>query len=267
MEIKQTKMNKPPRILLYSEHGIGKTTFAAGCPAPIFIQTEDGADALEVQTFTWEGRARAISYKEVVDALEWLCSNQHEFKTVVIDSLDWLEKLIFEKVCYDAGANSIGDIPFGGGYIKAEKLWLEILNRTNKLQNDKKMLVVLLAHSKVQKFDDPTSESYDRYFIDLQNRGASLCCEYVDIVGFGALKVIAKKKDSGSVKAVTNNERVLHLTPSPAFNAKNRYGLPSEIPLSWQALAKELKDAKKQPGNLAKVVEDKLSKDLDKLTA
>ena len=88
----------PPRIMVYGPHGLGKTPFGASAPAPIFILTEDGLGRLEVEHFPV-----AKSYKDVHEALESL-KGEHDYSTVVIDSLDWLDNLIWEQINtkYDA---------------------------------------------------------------------------------------------------------------------------------------------------------------------
>lgn len=264
MQIVKTSINRPPRMVIYGQHGVGKSTFGAGCPAPIFIQTEDGLDSLGVDAFE-----KATCAQDVVRALDYLLSNEHKYRTVVIDSLDWLEKLIFTQVCQEVGVSDIAAIPFGRGYVKAELVWKGILDKVNDLNFKKKMLVCLLAHNQIKTFNDPERESYDRYQLDLQNKAAALVCEFADIVGFASFKVATTAKDgafgSTIVKARGSGDRILYLEERPAHTAKNRYGLPASLPFEWSALAAELKDRKKKEGNLTKVVEDKNQKDLEKI--
>jgi hypothetical protein len=248
--------------LIYGTGGIGKSTFAAKCPSPVFIPTEDGLDALGVDAFPL-----MTSLKQVSEALDQLSKDSaHTYKTVVIDSLDWLEKLVFVEACAQYGVNSIADVPFGKGFAYAEILWKELLGRVNKLNVERKMLVVLIAHSQITRFEDPSVESYDRYSIDLQRKAAGLVYEYCDIVGFANYKIVTKSKDTGfggqTTKGISSGERVLYVEERPAFLAKNRYGLPAQLPFAWMAISDVLKKHKKKEGDLSAVVEAKLDADL-----
>ena len=272
MKIIRTQINKPPRVVLYGIHGIGKSTFAAECPAPIFIQTEAGLDALQVQAFEL-----AKSWNDVLSALLWLNNEPHEFKTVVIDSLDWAEKLLFESVAEANNVGGIEKIPFGRGYAEAETRWKQALDLLNKLNEEKKMLVVLLAHAQVKRFEDPERDSYDRYELDLQKRSAALVAEWCDILAFATLSTTTKAKDAGFgrtvVKASSNGDRIVYLEERPAHDAKNRYGLPSELPLSWDAIRDEIysKQAERKAtigkANLKDVQSEKRVERLEKLAA
>ena len=267
MKIIRTQINKPPRIVLFGPHGIGKSTFAAECPAPIFIQTESGLDALQVQAFEL-----AKSWNDVLSGLLWLCNEPHEFKTVVIDSLDWAEKLLFEHVAEKNNVSGIEKIPFGRGYAEAETHWKQALDVMNRLNEEKKMLVVLLAHSQVKKFEDPERENYDRWELDLQKKSAALVSEWCDILAFASLNTVTRAKDGGFgktiVKAQSNGERIVYLEGRPSHDAKNRYGLPSELPLSWDAIreAIHLKQSERR-ANLKDVQSEKRVERLEKLAA
>ena len=256
MQIIKTSITRPPRMVIYGQHGVGKSTFASQCPSPIFIQTEDGLDALGVDAFE-----KAQTLKDVHDALDYLIKEAHQYKTLVIDSLDWLEKLIFVQVCREVGVEDIAAIPYGRGYVKAELHWKTILDKVNELNFKKKMLICLLAHNQIKTFADPERDSYDRYQLDLQNKAAALVCEFADIIGFASFKVATQAKDAGFgstvVKAKSTGERTLYLEERAAFTAKNRYGLPANLGFSWAILAEELKTKKKKEGNLTSTVEDK----------
>lgn len=256
MQIIRTSITRPPRMVIYGQHGVGKSTFAAHCPNPIFIQTEDGLDALGVDAFE-----KANSLEDVHFALDYLIKEAHKYNTLVIDSLDWLEKLIFIRVCQEVGANDIAEIPYGRGYVKAELHWKNILDKVNDLNFKKKMLICLLAHNQIKNFADPERDNYDRYQLDLQNKAAALVCEFADIIGFATFKITTQSKDAGfgsnSVKAKSTGERVLYTEERAAYTAKNRYGLPPMVPFSWEALSAELKGKTKKGGNLTSTIEDK----------
>ena len=225
-----------PRVLVYGVEGIGKSTFAAGAPSPVFIQTEDGLGALQVDHFPI-----ATLVSDVLDAIVSLFSDDHEFKTVVIDSLDWLETLIWRDIeaKYDAK-----DLAYGKGAMIAADKWREILDGLTALRNERGMAVVLIAHTEIKRFDSPETEPYDRYQPKLQARSSALVREWCDAVFFANYKTIVKKDDVGFNKTVargiSTGERMLFTSERPAYMAKNRYSLPESIPLSWEAFEKAI---------------------------
>ena len=223
----------PPRILLYAPHGLGKTTFGANAPAPIFILTEDGLGVLEVNHFPL-----AKSEGDVIAALGALYEEQHDFQTVVIDSLDWLDNMIW------ADVNATHDekaLAYGKGAVIVAERWRTILDGLNALRNDRGMAVVLLAHCQVKRFDSPETEPYERYQPKLQERSSALVQEWADAVLFANFKTVVKKEEVGFnqkvTRGITTGERLLYTTERPAFYAKNRYALPDSLPLSWDALS------------------------------
>lgn len=223
----------PPRIMLYAPHGIGKTTFGASAPRPIFIPTEDGLGVIQVDRFPL-----ATKESHVLDAIGVLYNEKHEFQTVVVDSLDWLDNLIWADVNEKHEAK---DLAYGKGAVIVAERWRTILDGLNALRNDRGMVVILLAHCQIKRFDSPEVEPYERYQPKLQDRSSALVQEWCDIVGFANFKTIIKKDDVGFNKTVTrglsNGERLLYTTERPAFYAKNRYSLPESLPLSWDALS------------------------------
>lgn len=229
-----------PRVLLYGVEGIGKSTFAAGAPSPIFIPTEDGLGNLEVDHFPLATKA-----SDVLDAIGSLCEEDHKFKTVVIDSLDWLETLIWRDIeaSYDAK-----DLAYGKGAVIAADRWRQVLDGLNALRNDKGMVCVLIAHTEIKRFDSPETEPYDRYQPKLQTRSSALVREWADAVLFANYRTIVKKDDVGFNKTVSRGistgERLLFTTERPAYMAKNRYNLPESLPLSWSAFETAITNTK-----------------------
>lgn len=222
-----------PRVVIYGVEGIGKSTFAAGAPKPIFICTEDGLGSLEVDHFPL-----ATSTADVMEAIGTLYQEAHDFGTVVIDSLDWLENIIWKEI---ESTHDAKDLAFGKGAVLAADKWREILAGLNALRNDKSMAVVLIAHTTIKRFDSPETEPYDRYMLKLQDRASSLVREWADAVLFANYKTIVRKDDVGFNKTVargvSTGERLLFTAERPAYQAKNRYSLPESISLSWDAFA------------------------------
>lgn len=231
------KQELPPRLCIYGTHGIGKSTLAASFPNPIFISTEDGIDSLDVTSFP-----RAHHINEVVESIKTLIREDHDFKTVVVDSVDWLvEPLIVSEVEDNHEAK---DLAYGKGQMLVAESFREILQGLDALRRKRDMNVVLLAHASVVRFENPTTEPYDRYQPKIPNRCNALLQEWVDVLAFAAFKVIIKKADAGFNKEVTRGittgERLLHLVENPAYVAKNRYRCPDSIELSYAEVSKHI---------------------------
>lgn len=227
---------KPPRIVLYGVHGIGKNTFASAAPKPVLVNIEDGQPSdTPIDAFP-----RATSFAEVMEALTALCSEDHDFETVVIDSLDWLEPMIWAEACSRNKWTDIEAPGFGKGYIAALDVWRDYLDAINFLRDEKGMAIIQTAHAQITRFDSPVTEPFDRYGIKLQKRASELVQEHADMVLFANFKTSVTRTDVGMKKVVRGvgaGTRALYTEERPAFLAKNRHNLPSELPLSWEALA------------------------------
>jgi hypothetical protein len=229
-----TRNSLPPRVVIHGDGGVGKSTFAASAYKPIFLPFEDGLDGIEVDAFP-----RLVSYQEAVDAISVLASGDHGFGTVVVDSLDWLEPLVWDKVARAAGKSSIEEIPYGKGYAEALPLWRTLLDGLNHLRETRGMAVILIAHSQIKRFEAPDSEPYDRFEIKLHRGANSMVREWADVIGFAHHETAIKKDSNGfttRARGVSTGRRMLRVAETPACVAKNRYSLPDVLPLSWDAL-------------------------------
>ncbi len=239
------RRHSPPRLLIYGTEGIGKSTTAAAAPAPIFIPTEDGLDQIDCASFPL-----ATSLADVTATMQALINESHDYQTVVIDSADWLERLVWDELCQQYGVSGIEKVDGGyaRGYTHALTHWRTLLADLNTLRTQRGMCVILLAHAKVEKFEDPEHAAYDRYSPRLHKHVTALLTEWSDAVLFATRKIITKTEDGGFGRNRTiaaalgrdGGERILRTVGSPACVAKNRFGLPVELPLSWLALMQAL---------------------------
>jgi AAA domain len=239
VSVQKGQIIEPPRILLYSVEGIGKTTWASHAPNPIFIFTEKGRGRLSLDSFPL-----AQSWGDVTAAFRSLASEEHDYETVVIDTVDWLEKLIWEQTCTDGGKDSIEDFGYGKGYVQALKYWGQFLDALNELHEARGMATILLGHAMVKTFNNPDGDNYDQYQLAMHQKAAAMLKEWVDVVLFANYEVKVRKNENAidkskgkAVKVHGDIPRLMHTEERPAFWAKNRYGLPATLPLSWDAFA------------------------------
>ena len=229
----------PPRLVLYGPHGVGKTTFGASAPAPIVLPFEDGIAKLDVPRFPL-----LTTWAEAIEALGALYQEDHQYATVVIDSLDWLEPLVWAEICRRHGKQDIEEFGYGKGYLHALDVWREFFAGLVALREQKSMCVVLLAHSEIKTFNDPNNPPYDRYQMKLQPRAASLIEEWADCVLFANFRTFIATTEAGFNKKIARGvgtgERVLYTEERPGFRAKNRYGLPPELSFQWEAFSAAL---------------------------
>lgn len=221
---------KLPIMCIYGTGGMGKTTLASEFPNPIFIQTEDGANGLGVMSFS---DGPILKYSDVDEALTSLATEDHDFKTLVVDSVTRLEALVWAETCarQDPPWKSIEDPGYGKGYIEADAIWAEFMSACAWLRDNKGMTIVLLGHEGVQSFQDPTNDSYDRYVMRIHKRAEAFIREQCDAMGFmNQITNIAKeakafgKKDDYVAKGRGSGQRALNFSPRPAFMAKQRPG-------------------------------------------
>lgn len=234
--VTKTTGKLPHSIIIYGPDGVGKTTFASEFEKPIFIGTENGAGRLSLDVFP-----TPKSFQEVLAQIKELHDETHAYKTLVVDSLDWLEAMIWTDICETDGVKNI-EQAFGGfakGYTEALKYWQKFRPYLEKLRLEKGMNIVLIAHSYVKPFNDPfTNSTYDRYQIKLHDKAAAYLREAVDCVLFGTFKVATQGKENQKHKAYGDGSRVLYTERRPGFDAKNRLGLPFMLPLSYEDFAK-----------------------------
>lgn len=226
--LRKVRADQPPRLLIYGPEKMGKTTLAAEFPAPVFLQTERG----ESGDLVLDSFGHLTTYEQVIEALQSLAGEDHNFQTVVLDSVSALQKLIWDKVCRDSNVKSIelANGGYGKGYIEADRLWEEVLDGLNYLRNERSMAVVLVGHAIISRFDDPETQSYSRYDIDLHKRAEALLKREVDAILLVKKDVTIKTEGKGDrVRADGGSTRWIYTEGKPAYTAGNRYDMPERI--------------------------------------
>lgn len=236
----------PVRLVVYGPAGVGKSTFAASAPSPLFFDFEGRTKHLDV------ARIEPKAWSEVLGALRELYTAPGEFKTIVFDTLDHMELLIHAAVCKDNGWTNIEDPGFGKGYLPALHEWGKFLGALELLQRDKGLNVILLAHSQLATVKNPAGDDYNVHALKLKGgaktSASDLVREKVDLVGFAHFEDFAKKENAkdklAKAKAFTTGDRVLTFAHHPAFETKKGVPMADETKLSWDAFEAAIKEAK-----------------------
>ncbi|WP_288630940.1 ATP-binding protein [uncultured Streptococcus sp.] len=245
MQITKGKRARAQKVVVYGPEGIGKSTFAAQFPEPLFIDTEGSTDNMDVSRLN-----KPSSYTMLKNEIAWVKANPTVCKTLVIDTIDWAESLVIADVCAQHGKKGIEDFGWGNGYTYTKEEMGRLLNQLGELV-DLGINVVLTAHAQMRKFEQPDEMgSYDRWELKLGKKTSSqtapLVKEWADMVLFANYKTVVMTADNGKKKA-TGGQRVLYTQHHPAWDAKNRHGLPEEMPFDYAGIAHIFNQAQPQP--------------------
>jgi hypothetical protein len=226
------RIARPQKAVIFGPEGIGKSTLAAQFPAPVFLDTEGGTHHLDVARLP-----APKSWADVTAAVQALATEAHEFKSLVIDTADWLEKLLVDHVCKQANKTSIEDFGYGKGYVVLAEEFAKFLASLEPLLR-RGMHVLLLAHTRIVKFEQPDAAgAYDRYELKLSKQVGPLVKEWCDVLLFGNYFTKVAENDNGRKRGVGGRERKLYTTHTAAWDAKNRHGFDEMLPFEFAAIA------------------------------
>jgi hypothetical protein len=239
MKITTGKQQRAQRVVIYGVESVGKSTFAAQFPKPLFLDIEQGTSHLNVD------RCDISSWKQLTESLAE--AKATDYQTIVIDSADWAERLCVEDLLAISKKTSIEDFGFGKGWVMVAERMSRMLASVDALIDAGKN-VVLIAHSKIVRFEAPDAlAAYDRYELKLSKQSSPLLKEFADELWFLRFKTKVSTTDTGRSKGIGGKERILLTTHSAAYDAKTRSGLAEELPLEWASVAHLFKIAKSAP--------------------
>lgn len=234
--LKKGKFVKPLRVLLYGSDGIGKSTFGTGAPNPIVLDLEGGLGEIDTQSFD----LTKADFMTVFDTVRLIYREREklEVKTIIVDSLDWLETKIFNHVCLEQGVESIEKIGYAKGYVYAKDHWYKFFSALDTLR-ECGITIILLAHGQILKHEDPTLDPYDHWDIKLDKRIRGYVREWSDVVAFATPEIFTSKSGEqfgeSKFRATGTGRRMMHLSEQPGFEAKSRLALPDVLPLDWSS--------------------------------
>jgi hypothetical protein len=250
----------PNRCIFHGVEGVGKTSFGACAPKPVFLMSRgetglvtliDAGQVAETAHFP-----ELTAWGDLLAAVEALTTEAHDYRTVVIDTLNGAERLCHEHVCQRDFGGSWGRDGFTSymtGYEVALADWRRLLDALDRLRATRRMSILVLAHTKITPFRNPEGADYDRYTVDLHHKTWSLTHKWADLVLFSNFVAhIDARKGDGKGKARGGSRRVLFTTRTAAYDAKNRHGLPEQIDAgnnaaeAWANFAASLHAAKQQ---------------------
>lgn len=252
--IKRGPVASPHRVVIYGAEGVGKTTFAASAPSPIMLGTEDGSGELDVARFP-----RPERWSDMLDAVRELTEAKHSFETLVLDSLDWAEPLLWAHVCEAAKQPSIEAFGYGRGYVEALQEARRFLGALETMQAKRGLGVVIIAHAHLKKYANPSGEDWDRWTMKVNEKLGGSVREWADTVLFASWEQYATQID-GRTKGVSTGRRVLHTTKAAAYEAKNRFALPEVIELSWGSFAKAVDRNRKAHAEIRSLLAEQADK-------
>lgn len=237
MQVISGKVEKAKKVTIYGPEGIGKSSFAAQFPNPIFIDTEGSTTEMNVDRLP-----KPTSWEMLRQQVEWVKQQAVQFGTLVIDTIDWAEMLCVSSICAKHGKNGIEDFGYGNGYVYVKEEFGRFLNLLSDVV-DAGIHVVLAAHAQIIKFEQPDEMgAYDRYQLKLGKKTSSqtapLVKEWADMVLFINYKTFSVAADAkGTKHKGQGGVRTVYATHHPAWDAKNRHGLPDEFPLDYAHIA------------------------------
>lgn len=237
MEITKGIIPCAKKVVIYGPEGIGKSTFASQFPDPVFIDTEGSTNSMNVARLP-----KPTSWQMLLDEIQYVKSHPDVCKTLIIDTIDWAESMCVQNICDKYQKTGIEDFGYGNGYVYTKEEIGRFLNKLSEIV-EAGVNVVLTAHAQIRKFEQPDElGAYDRWELKLGKKTASqtspLVKEWADMLLFANYKTFSiAVDDKGQKRKAQGGERVMYTSHHACWDAKNRYGLPEQVPFSFSSIA------------------------------
>jgi hypothetical protein len=240
-KLKVLKKDTAPMVLIYGQTKVGKTTLALEFPNPVFIEVDEGENENfdDVQIPGW-GLDEVSCYADLIDAVQSLYNDDHEFETLVIDTLTVVERFIHEETCARGNEkgepqDTIGRFGYGKGPVFANAVWNEFLDHLHMLRKCRGVTIVLIAHAAIGTAPDPETEDYQRFHISLEKKAQLTIEARMDAILMVREDVVLKNADDKSVKAnktirAEKSSKFIYCDRKPTQVSGSRLGIPAKIP-------------------------------------
>ena len=267
MQITRGKIPGPVKVLIYGPEGIGKSTLASKFPDPVFIDTEGSTNHMDVARLP-----APSSWTMLKEEIQYIKQNPDACKTLIIDTADWAEKMCIEHICAIKKVDGIESIGYGKGYVYVKEEFGSLLNLLNDVL-EKGINVVVTAHAQMRKFEQPDElGAYDRWELKMEKKTAPLVKEWADMILFCNYKTMVINVDNQGVQKgknkVQGGRRVMYTAHHACWDAKNRFGLPDELDMSYEAIQHviENRTAAVMPGSVPAPAQAAVVPDLEQMT-
>lgn len=229
--------------MIHGMGGVGKSSFAASCPKPFFLDTEGSTEDMDVS------RAEPETFSQLMEYLTLFYTTENEYKTVVLDTVDWAERMAQKEVCDNHNIEALSQLDYGRGYDEVNHMMQRVASALSAIQKQGK-IVIVLAHSEIVKYSNPLGTNYDIIRIKMRDKTSDMFRELVKLIGYMHRPVLTSidKKAGGfqeKIRAINSYEPVISCVPNAAYDAKNRFGIKNDInvPLEngWDVLNKAIK--------------------------
>ena len=238
----------PLVTIIHGKEAVGKTFMACQSDSPIMLDLEHGAEIHANQKIPLYGKD--IVFDDCIEALRLIYAQHKKMgvKTVIVDSFDWVQKLIHIEVCKQKNVETIDELKWGAGYQLSASLAQDFINGLDSLRQ-LGLEIIIICHTAIIKVDEPIHDLYEVYDLKLDRLIRNTIKEWATIIAFCEFdqKTHLKGERFGQkvYKAVSTGDRIMHTVPQAGFVAKSRIPIPSPLPLDWKVFKSEISKARK----------------------